>query len=36
MRQIEEKICGETLVAGFCALVFGVFLAVVVANLHLI
>ena len=36
MRLIEDKICGKTAVAGFCVLVFGVFLTVVVANLHLI
>ncbi len=33
MDLIEEKIGGEAVVTAFCLLVFGVFFAVVVANL---
>jgi len=33
MHFIEAKICGETVVMGFCLLVFGVFFTVVISNL---
>jgi len=33
MDLIKDKICGETVVTGFCLLVFGVFFTVVISNL---